>query len=474
VGSATTPTPDASQASTGKDAATVDAARRDDSQAADAGVPDGATDASDASTDAAAPRGYGDASTTYPAFTPDVPLLQSQGGATLASPRFVTVTWPGEPNAAALESFGDDLGPSAYWALTTQEYGVGPGSSGPGAHVRLTEQPINAWSDTALAAWVSDHAANYSTYGFPAPDGNTVYTLYLSTSTSITVQGTDGCQQGIGGYHSSVVVGGTDVAYAVILQCNGAALDQATSSASHELVEAATDPHPNDIQGYYGFDSDHLAWDIFQQFQDEVADACEFYYGASGSFYTATLPVIEYADAGTDGSDGGAGFDAGSLLVPDAGTASFSVQRTWSNASATAGHDPYVPVAAGPYYSVTPLNLEAIQLNLSGIGGSSNAKTLGYYIPVGTTRTFAVGYHSDGPTSGPWTLTAREGNPLLGGAQTSHLTISIDNGTGQNGDVAYITVTVNAVDASMHGELLSIMSRLAGGARTFVPILIGN
>ena len=459
---------------------TVDAAAggKRDARATDASRPD-ATDSarSDATGDARAgdgapgfeadaPRNHGDASSTYPAFPPDVPSIQSQGGPTLESPQIVTVTWPDEQNAAALEAFGDDLGTSSYWAATTHEYGVGAARSGPMNHVRLAEQPINAWTDVALEAWLTDHAANYAKYGLPAPNGSVIYTLYLSTATDLSVSGSDGCQQGIGGYHSSVVLGGGDVSYAVILQCDGAVLNEATSSASHELVEAATDPHPTDIAGYYGFDGDHLAWDVFQSFQDEVADACEFYYGPNGAFYTQAFPVVLPADAGADGGDAG--------FVLDAGMTSYSVQRTWSNVSAAGGHHPCVPAMAGPYYAVTPLAMESVTMNLSGIGGASRAQSLGYNIAKGATKTFAVGFHSDAPTSGPWTISAREGNPVLGGSQTSHLSVSIDVPTGANGDISYVTVTVNAVDTSMDGELLTIVSQLPGGARTYVPILIGN
>jgi hypothetical protein len=427
----------------------------------DAGLKDAAVEA-----EASAPLNHGDASSVYPAFTPDVPSIQDQGGPTLAAPEIVTVTWPNEPNATALESFGDDIGHSAYWSDTTSEYGVGPATSGPLNHVRLTEMPINAWSDTALQAWLQDHVTNYAQYGLPAPNGNSIYTLYLSTATDLTVQGSDGCQQGIGGYHSSFVLAGADVTYAVILQCNGADLRNATSSASHELIEASTDPHPNDIAAYYGFDETHLAWDVFQSFQDEVADACEFYYGPGGAFFTNAFSVVEEADAGADGGDAG--------FVLDAGTLSFSVQRSWSNKSASAGHAPCVPAAAGPYYAVTPLDTENITLNLTPIGGGANAQTQGYSIKKGVTKTFPVGFHSDGPTGGPWAISASEGNPLLGGSMGSHITTSIDTPMGVNGDIAYVTVTVNAIDTSMNGELLTITSQLNGGVRTYVPILISN
>ncbi len=464
-------TPDAGPA---HEASTVEAGRPEVSTPAEAAAETGGkADALPDAAEAGPALDHGDASSTYPAFAPDVPSLQSQGGSTLHNPHFVTVTWPGEPNADQFEAFGDDIGPSAYWALTTSEYGVGPGWSSPADHIRLTESPIAAWSDTAFDAWFADHLTNRATYGLPAPDVNTVYTFYLSTATSsnFTLVGANACQQA-GGYHQSIIWNGMEVPYAIILQCQGYSLATATQSVSHELIEAATDPHVND-PAYRGFDSDHLAWDIFQQFFDEVGDACEFYYGASGSFYSESFPNVTYVDAGSgDAGDGGAGGDA--ALLADAGSTMFNVQRTWSNVSATAGHDPCVPTPGTPYYSVSPMNLETIHLNLAGGGGSSNVITKGYSIPPGTTKTFPIAFHSDGPTSGPWTVSAREGNPLTGGVATSHLTVSIDAPTGQNGEIAYVTVTVTSVDTSMYGELITFTSKLGTGSRTYVPILISN
>ncbi|HEX3344956.1 MAG TPA: hypothetical protein VHS09_10305, partial [Polyangiaceae bacterium] len=62
----------------------------------------------------------------YPAFTVDAPQIRKNQGGVLASPVVVTVTWPGDANAAAYEGFGDAVGTSSYWSATTAEYGVGP------------------------------------------------------------------------------------------------------------------------------------------------------------------------------------------------------------------------------------------------------------------------------------------------------------------------------------------------------------
>jgi hypothetical protein len=415
----------------------------------------------------AGPRDHGEASTTYPAFTPWMPQVQYSGGPVLTNAEIVTVTWYGDPNASTFEAFGDDLGTSDYWAETTSEYKVGVAHSGPTNHLRLpeSEAPIASWAYADVGAWVATHAQSSGIYGWPAPNSNTLYTLYLSPQSDVLINGSSACGQSYGGYHDSTVVNGSDVAYAVVLQCDGGLGAQTSSLASHELIEAATDPHPFDIGAWDGFDENHLAWHIFGGYQaDEVGDACEFYFDA---YFTPTFSVVETLDAGAGGGDAG--------ILYDAGLTSFSVTRIWSNANAAAGHAPCRPSDYSTYFNVSPLQMDpSVSVNLTSQGGVANTQGQGYRIAKGATRTFPVGFWSDGPTNGPWTISASEGSPVLGGSQTSHLTISIDKTQGQNGDISYVSVTVNEIDTSINGELVTIASELSGFHRTFMPILISN
>lgn len=388
---------------------------------------------------------HGAPSTTYPAFPPAYGLLANNGGTVLSAPVIVTVTWPGDDEADQLEAFGDAIGTTDYWKQVNAEFGAGPATSGATHHVRLTEAPLATMSDTDIDAFVSDHATNHTKYGWPAPTNQTIYILYLAKGTSLTFRGGDACSAGIGGYHQSTMAGATEVAYAVIPPCNffggGTLLNDRTSTASHELTEAATDPHPGGDAAWVGFENDSLAWDYFQQFQSENADSCEFY---RDSFYRDT---------------------EGSAF-------SYEVQRSWSNASAKAGHNPCVPAPSGAYFGVTPLELQDIYVNLSGFGGSSKQKTRGIHVAVGETRTFAVGFFSDAATSGPWNIRLSEGNPLLGPPKTKRLTTSIDMTSGQNGQKAYVTLTVNTAGTTK-AELITLTSTL-GTVSHYMPILIGS
>jgi hypothetical protein len=380
------------------------------------------------------PLDHGAPSSKYPAFTPEVGQLVNNGGNVLATPEIVTITWKGEPNADGFEKFADALGPSDYWKQTTSEYGVGPATSTMTDHIRLADAPPASLKDSDIPVFLQTHLGAADGV-LPAPNGNQIYIFYIPSSTSFSLQGTEVCNSGVGGYHENTTAGGKAVAFAVVPQCGG--MDETTLSASHELAEAATDPYPmSNRPGYSGFDDDHLAWEFFQQFQSENGDACEF-----------------YREAPMDGTPYG---------VP------FTTQRTWSNASAAAGHNPCVPAPKGAYFNVTPLGLESIDLDLSQLGGSS-ATTKGYLVKVGGTKQVPLGFYSDQPT-GDWTIEAQLGGIMGRTSGSVDLTLDVDKG--QNGNKAYLTITVNGAGKTQ-GELITIVSNL-NGTKHYMPILIGS
>lgn len=382
-----------------------------------------------------APDPHGAPSDTYPAFPPDLPTLAYGGGTLLKSPVIVTITYDTDPSRAQFEDFGDTIGASKYWASVTAEYGIGAAVSGASNHAHIS---------TAAPASVSDRdvrnmiAANAGTT-WPAVTANSIYVFYAHPSSIVaSFGGRDLCKSGVGGYHSSTTVGGQRVSYAVLPQCaGGSGAFSVTSSASHELAEAVTDPFQSS-PGYYGFDSPHLAWELWQQFNVENGDACEFYVD---SFYTETESAFAY-----------------------------SVQRQWSNANAKAGKSPCAPEdPTQPYFNVSPLDIENIKVDLSGLGSSPSFATKGYHVGVGETKTFTVGLWSAAKRTA-WSLKAVEGNPILGPVTPSNLTVSIDLKTGQNGQKAFVTVTVKSAPKEKY-EFLSIESYVFGVAH-YLPVLI--
>ena len=413
--------------------------------ATDTGTPPPATDAGPPADAETPPGDHGAASDKYPAFKPEMPELTSGGGDVLKSPVIVTLTFPGETNADTYEAFGDKIGKSAYWKEITTEYGVGEASSGAANHIRMKEAlPVPIGDDT-IDTWLTMRLEDPTKYGLPAPTDQSIYVLYIDQKSDFQFQGSSVCGSGIGGYHSSVDVLGKQVAYAILPQCPGkggglSLVDETTLSSSHEIGEAATDPHPQDKPGFAGVDDNHLAWEFFMQFQSENGDLCEVY---RDSFYRPK-------------GDG----DFTSM-----------VQRQWSNKSGAAGHNPCVPAPVGAYFNTTPLGIEDITLDLSKFGAGAKFKSKGFKILVGETKTFQVGFYSDAETT-PWTLKSSENNAFGGGPKSHNLDVTIDKASGVNGEKANVTVKVLAAGRTK-GELLTLIST-QGGTQHSMPILIGS
>jgi|HubBroStandDraft_2_1064218.scaffolds.fasta_scaffold63678_2 hypothetical protein len=431
----------------------------------------------------------GSISTTYPAFAVDVPQVLANQSNVLTSPVIVTITWPAaDTNAATWEAFGDAIGSSTFWRATTSEYGVGQATSGMSNHVRMT-QPlpvqmsyydvqnfvITSLGGTALDGGVveagaagpdaSDSDAGGSDAGasllWPAPTtqgGNvqTIYSLFVPASVSVTDPGSGQpfCEEGGFGYHDDVVVGGKPIAYAVTLECRSQSVASFEETATHEYVEAATNPYPSGmVLGYVGFDPNHLSWDIFTGYNDELADACQNWID---SYYQESAPFPYW------------------------------VQRIWSNTLASAGHDPCAPEPAGAYYGMTlfPSQESMVTIDLTQLGIGKKT-TMGFAAKVGVTATFQVGFYSDSDTAGPWTigyefpdttlLFDAMGNPVQNGAAT----VTIDKRSGQNGEKA--TVTVTPTKAGDFGfQIMAITwdpppsTQAATYAPHYLPLLISN
>jgi hypothetical protein len=379
------------------------------------------------------PPDHGAPSDKYPAFTPEVGQLVNNGGSVLKNPVIVTVTWAGDPLVDTFEQLGDALGPSDYWKQVTSEYGVGPATSGATNHIHLADAVPTTLKDSDIPAMLAQHLGAADGV-LPPASGDQVYIFYIPASTKFMLQGQEVCGSGVGGYHENTTVNGKQVAFAVVPQCFDT--QETTLSASHELAEAATDPYPMSQPAWTGFDDDHVAWDFFQQFQSENGDACEF-----------------YRDAPMDGTANG---------VP------FTLQRQWSNASAKAGHNPCVPAPKGAYFNVTPLGLESIDLDLSALGGGT-ATTKGFKVKVDQTKTVALGFYSDAATQ-PWTITAQTGG--IAGRSSGSADLSLDVSQGQNGQKAYLTITVHT-QGKTKAELITIVSA-QGSTKHYMPILIGS
>jgi hypothetical protein len=400
----------------------------------------------------APPLDHGSPSDKYPAFTPDVPQLQNRGGHVLSNPVVVTITWPGDANADTFEHIGDTLGATQYWKETTSEYGVGPLTSGPTNHVRLTAAnapTISTGSDPVeqLATWLGKELTDPAS-GFPAPTDQTIYAMYINGQTAADI-----CNAGAGGLHESTVVAGKNVAYALINQCDpgpGAPFDmmgETTISASHELAEASVDPWPDASPAWQGVDDQHLATELLVQGNDENADLCDM----EDDSYSALPPEI-----------------------------TFMVERTWSNKSALAGHSPCVPAPAGAYFSVSGVTpKDDVKADFSVLGPSPFSDvSKGYKIGIGETKQIALGIWSDAPTA-DIQLEAMEVDPFDtspspdGKPSNPTLDVALDKTSGKNGEKTYLTVKVNKSNA-VGVQVVTVALTIDKKLTRYVPVLVGG
>jgi hypothetical protein len=431
--------------------------------AGDAAGDDGAVLIESGPVEAAPTVDHGAPSTTYPAFMPDMGQIAYNAGYVMTTPVIVPITWNVDSSQAKFDAFAALLGQTTYFQATTSEYLVMAAIAAPPVHIASGAPFQFSDSDihnliTANAGVVGDGGAGDGAAPvpvWPAATENTLYAFFLPPRTSLNVPSVSGgssgdaCSQGIGGYHDQVSVRGVTTSYAVVASCDFGnpftPSDQSTVSMSHEIIEAVTDPHPQDkFPGWTGFDPDHFAFDWFQQFQSEVGDACEF-FSSSDYEEKEKVPLFD-----------------------------FFVQRTWSNQSAIGGHNPCVPTPTGPYFNVTPLKLRYVSVTLppilTGAAQPQVTTTRGVRILPGETGTIELGFYSDGPTGGPWRLTANEAGGRL--SSTQHLTVSIDKPTGQNGEKAYATVTVSSA-GPLEAELLVFRSSM-GGVSHDMPIVVSS
>ncbi len=280
--------------------------------------------------------------------------------AVLKTPKVVAITYDADPFRADLEAFVAQYAASTAWGQHTTEYGVGPLVVRPPQH--LTDDPPAAIDDTGITDLLDANLGGASP-AWGAPDPDTIYTLFFPAGTIVDDgTGSTSCD-GWDGYHSDYTVDGVTVPYAVVVACPGfdgpgfTELDQITVVASHELVEAATDPF-DDPSGYAEVDAAHAVFTVITG--GELADLC-----GEGSDYGWTPSDMTY-----------------------------KVQRSWSNAAAAAGHDPCVGNAAKVYAQTIPDQPDALTV--------LDWTTRGARLSLGQTRTVRLTVYSDDPTSGPY------------------------------------------------------------------------
>lgn len=424
-----------------------------DAGPSDAGLSDAAVDAGvdsgvDAGVDSGAPDSglpdagdagfvdHGAPSTTYPAYAIDWPQLQGSDAGVLAAPRFVSVTFDGDPLRAGFESFLTAVGPSTYWQTTTAEYGVGLPSVATPVHLAVTAPTLINDSDiqTFLAQQLDGTHAEW-----PAPDGKTIYTLVYPTGTSIELGTLKSCVT-FGGYHSAFRLNSVLVPYIVMPRCTAKPSVPALSTefkvltgvATHELVEAVTDIEPSGGFGYQLPQSSQLAFATFAG--AETGDMCEF------------NPAAFVEDPQLNAT----------------------VQRTWSNAAAAAGHEPCVPASAGAFFTAVPTMPDDVPITL----GAASLMSRGLKLKLGESRTVPLLLVSSADTQGPFSLAAKDRLEFSGMGRA--LTFRFDRTSGVNGEKVYLTITRTGSDPNFGGAIPFAVLASKGTTTTYWFALVGQ
>lgn len=382
------------------------------------------------------------------------PQIVYQGSALVLAPELVTVTFQGDPLADELEAFGKAVEGSHWFSQVVSGYCEGKGGPciGPGApasSVRYPMGPEKRYTDSAnggpstlktwLAGAITSGALPKPTAPTPSAKGNlsnTLYLLYFPASTQVILDGSGGCASGTEGYHDALVYEGTQVAYAIIQECAGAGMEVppvttlqgTTITASHEIVEAATDP--SDFSTGYYLDLNDAAIQGWNDIEGgEVADMC----------------VDQFLLAQDEWKEGG-----------------FTYQRIWSNAQAAAGLDPCTPITTGKsYFNAAP--------------------TRSFFtLDVGTSITFEVDAFSVGPRA-DWKVVVQDWNfekhpflefSLAGGTFDSHRYVDGDVVEVNNGSKVSVTMKLlrdpaTAYNGEADGAVVSFTGEMTTAPASF-------
>jgi hypothetical protein len=298
--------------------------------------------------------------------------------------------------------------------------------------VQKTDGDVQTW----LQSQITSNA-------LPFPDDQTVFMIFVPRAASIASGGSVNCGSvgsggGYGGYHMSTTVPGPgdsgtqNFLYAIVADCltgvsgvqNQDLFDEATTTISHELAEAATDPDVG-IPKYTYLLQSNDAWAPDTR-GGEVGDLCE------------NLPTTK---EGT-----------------------WAVQRIWNAAAAKASLAPCQPVANPVYYGAVPHTVVPGQK----YGGAPLAD--GYVVgEKGKTTDVEVDVFSTAPLPGPLTLVASRGryggsatfDPYAATAIAKGVTMTFSQPTATNGDKVIMHITVDPTAASVTAKfnLRAVLSK---------------
>lgn len=248
-----------------------------------------------------------------------LPRIAYQGGPFLRNPRLVTITFSNDDPrlVARLEEFGRLIARSEWWRVVTEGYCarpgdcIGEGRAGPPVHLDQMLPPDMRDSDVEALLRQAARAGRLGPI-----DESALWLVYLPAGVDLADATTRYCTERARALHRSLELDGTRVAFAVLPRCGDER--ELTGSASHEILEATTNPFP-------------------------ASRGFAFATGSGPSGFSA---------AGLEPVD-----PCGLITIDDhrATESGFVVHRAWSNRAAARGHNPCVPSPPdAPYVMLVP------------------------------------------------------------------------------------------------------------------------
>lgn len=247
----------------------------------------------------------------YPAPHAPLPRVVPNDGAVLTNVRLVTVTFAGDANRAKVEGLGAFFFGSTYWRQIADEYGLGDGAQIATVHLPGPAPAAMTTRDlTRTLAQLRESGAAPSPTS-SAPD-QVLYLLYLPAGSTLQdAQAGTSCVD-FEGFHGLSPRGKLRYPFAIVADC-GRGMDRVTSTASHEIVEVATDPYLGISHG----------WTVNAPLPDR-------WYAVGTSLEIADLCAGE-----SDFREGG-----------------YALQPIWSNTAAAADQPPCMPALDWSYYGL--------------------------------------------------------------------------------------------------------------------------
>jgi len=315
-----------------------------------------------------------------------LPRIEYRGGPFVRHPRVVTISFTNDDAklVGRFEQFGAMITRSSWWHTVTEGYcaenedciGEGVGA----AAVHLDKKLPAKVTDRDVEAILLESARSGR---FGRVDASSLLVTYLPKGVDLSDATTPKfCGGGPRGYHRAMDLDGVRVPFAILPRCGEEA--ELTGTASHEILEATTNPFPLE----------------------------------RGFAFVSGPDLSGFGEAGLEPVD-----PCGLTMMDTHWTteSGFVVHRAWSNREAWRAHDPCVPSRPEiPYVMLVPR-----------AGGLRVAKE-------GDSASLSLDATSDRPIS-QWAVSAMD----LSGYQDheQYLEVTLDKSTVAPGDSVGLTVT---------------------------------